>query len=638
VQLTYARRMNDTTSLVESLLAAKLYLSPQVAGDQLYFVANITGRMSLFAMPLSGGEPHQLVPEDLALPSPKVMGSEPFAVVPELGQIVLTLDDNGDENYQPHVIPIDGGVPEPMWGDRFEGQQVFSFVDRKDARLVMVVSPRTDPNYASFMADLVGGELTDLGTSPYGNFPIGRDEGYEQLAVVDGYTAGDSVLYLWEAATGERRLLTGVPIEQRGQDPVPPSGFGDAHVRDDGVLLTTALFTDTGGLCRVPLAGGDPVEVPITGVMHKGEGELADMAHLEGDRYHLRYNIDGCSYGYEATFDPGAGSMAIERVLWGTGQLGNGVVQAASYDATSRTWALSFSTATSPVQLYTIDVDDEVRRHTNEAIDQVAVESLAPGEDASYVSHDGTRVSARLYLPADDTAGPLPVIYYVHGGPQSQERPDFTWFSMPLIQLFTLHGFAVFVPNARGSTGYGQAYMKQVDRDWGGDDRLDHATAVEMLRADDRLDGDRIGVMGRSYGGFMTLTLLGRHPDLWAAGVDMFGPYDLFTFLDALPETWKTYMYLAIGHPEDDRDFLLERSPRTHLDALAAPLLVIQGRNDPRVVVGESDRLVDELRAKGKDVEYLVFDDEGHDMVKHHNKVKAYVSIVDFFRERLEAS
>jgi dipeptidyl aminopeptidase/acylaminoacyl peptidase len=94
-------------------------------------------------------------------------------------------------------------------------------------------------------------------------------------------------------------------------------------------------------------------------------------------------------------------------------------------------------------------------------------------------------------------------------------------------------------------------------------------------------------------------------------------------------------MYMSIGHPEEDRDFLLERSPRTHLDALAAPMLVIQGRNDPRVVVGESDRLVDELRSQGKDIEYLVFDDEGHDMVKHENKVTAYAAILDFFRERL---
>lgn len=414
---------------------------------------------------------------------------------------------------------------------------------------------------------------------------------------------------------------------------MPAAGFSDGHVRDDAVILMTTLFTDTGGLCLVYLDGGEPVEVPIAGTVHEGVGELTEFNYLDGDRYELRYNIDGCSFGYEATFT--GGKMVVDRTLWGIGSLANGVVQAVSRDEASGARALAFSTASSPVQLYTLD-EAGVHRHTDEVIAGVATEALSAGEDASFTSHDGLRLSARLYLPAaPEAAGPYPVIYYVHGGPQSQERPDFTWFSIPLIQLFTLHGFAVFVPNARGSSGYGQAYMKQVDHDWGGADRLDHTAAVDMLRLDDRLDAKRIGVMGRSYGGFMTLTLLGRHPDLWAAGIDMFGPYDLFTFLDALPETWKTFMYMSIGHPEEDRDFLLERSPRTHLDALAAPMLVIQGRNDPRVVVGESDRLVDELRSQGKDIEYLVFDDEGHDMVKHENKVTAYAAILDFFRERL---
>ena len=623
----------DTRALVESLLSAKLHLSPQVAGDVIYFIANTTGRMSLFSKPLEGSEATQLVPADLALPSPKVMAGEPFAVLPALGKILLTIDRDGDENYQPFFIPIEGGVPEPVWGDRFEGQQVFTFVDRADHRAVLVISPRTDPRYSSYLADLETLELTSLGESPYGNFPVARDHTYGRLAVIDAYTAGDNVLYLWEAATGERRLLAGVPLEER-EGEVPASGFSDGHVRDEAVLLMTSLFDDTGGLCLVGLDGGEPVEVPILGTVHEGVGELTDFDHLEHDRYHLQYNIDGCSYGYEATFDPAAGTVSIDRTLWGTGDLAAGVVQAASRDPETGRWALAFSTATSPVQLFTVD-EEGVHQHTRETIAGVAGEALSAGEDASFISHDGTRVSARLYLPAESGGEPYPIVYYVHGGPQSQERPDFTWFSIPLIQLFTMHGFAVFVPNARGSTGYGQSYMKEVDRDWGGADRLDHVAAVGRLAADPRLDTDRMGVMGRSYGGFMTLTLLGRHPELWAAGVDMFGPYDLFTFLEALPETWKTYMYLAIGHPEDDAALLRERSPRTYLDALAAPMLVIQGRNDPRVVVGESDRLVEELRSKGKDIEYLVFDDEGHDMVKHENKVEAYAAILEFFETRL---
>jgi dipeptidyl aminopeptidase/acylaminoacyl peptidase len=194
---------------------------------------------------------------------------------------------------------------------------------------------------------------------------------------------------------------------------------------------------------------------------------------------------------------------------------------------------------------------------------------------------------------------------------------------------------AVWVPNVRGSSGYGLAYMKHVDRDWGGQDRLDHIAAVELLRADPRLDVDRAGVMGRSYGGYMTLTLAGRHPQLWKAAVDMFGPYNLFTFIDRLPEAWKTYFHQAVGNPHKDRDFLIERSPSTYLGNLACPMLVIQGANDPRVVERESRDVVETLQAQGKDVKYVVYADEGHDVITFANKVNCYTRITEFFTEHL---
>jgi dipeptidyl aminopeptidase/acylaminoacyl peptidase len=207
---------------------------------------------------------------------------------------------------------------------------------------------------------------------------------------------------------------------------------------------------------------------------------------------------------------------------------------------------------------------------------------------------------------------------------------------MPLIQILTLEGFAVFVPNARGSTGYGLRYTKRVDRDWGGQDRLDHVFAMtDVLPKDERVDVARAGVAGRSYGGYMTLMLAGRHPELWRAAVDMFGPYDLFTFLERLPETWKPYFILALGDPDRDRDFLLERSPRTSIGDISCPLLVIQGKNDPRVVEPESRALVEELRGSGRKVEYLVFEDEGHDVLKLRNRVRCYEAIAGFLSEHL---
>jgi dipeptidyl aminopeptidase/acylaminoacyl peptidase len=207
---------------------------------------------------------------------------------------------------------------------------------------------------------------------------------------------------------------------------------------------------------------------------------------------------------------------------------------------------------------------------------------------------------------------------------------------MPLIQILTLEGFAVFVPNARGSTGYGLDYSRRVDRDWGGLDRLDHVHAMtEVLSRDERVDVSRAGVVGRSYGGYMTLTLAARHPELWRAAVDMFGPYDLFTFMDRIPETWKPYFAMAVGDPETDRDFLVERSPKTHIESIACPLLVIQGQNDPRVVERESHDVVERLRALGREVDYLVFEDEGHDVLKLGNRVRCYDTIVGFFEQHL---
>jgi dipeptidyl aminopeptidase/acylaminoacyl peptidase len=319
------------------------------------------------------------------------------------------------------------------------------------------------------------------------------------------------------------------------------------------------------------------------------------------------------------------------------------MLERVDYDDQADIFTFAFSTATSPTQIYTVDGKKrkQIARHTGEKILGIADGTLSTGEEASFLSHDGLRVSARLYLPSKKLGfkGPRPVIYYVHGGPQGQERPDFAWFSMPLIQYLTLRGFAVFVPNVRGSTGYGLSYTKHIDRDWGGQDRLDHVHAMtQVLPKDKRLDVSRSAVVGRSYGGYMTLMQAGLHPDLWKASCDMFGPYDLLTFSERIPETWKPYFKLAIGDPEkaEDQADLTERSPKTHLHKMAAPMLVIQGRNDPRVVAAESEDLVRELKSQGKEIELLIFEDEGHDVLKYENRVRCYNAITDFFARHLK--
>ena len=496
------------------------------------------------------------------------------------------------------------------------------------------------PLNEAYRADLKTSAVTKLAEDVHGCYVTAVNASHTLVALGKGYTSGDNVLELWRKRTGKREVLFGKPIEERAVgEVVPLNSIGAAFFTegDRGLLLTTSLFEDAYGLGYLDLKKkGEIKAVTISGVQHTGMGELTGLEHLQGNTYSLHYNIDGCSWLYEGVFSESKLTMKLTRVIAGMGEIANGVLQHPSYHVASKTHLISFCTATTPTQIYSVNT--KIKQYTREKLLGVSADVLAAGEDASFTSHDGLRISARLYLPAASLKfkGPRPLVYYVHGGPQSQERPDFAWFSMPLIQFLTLNGFAVFVPNARGSSGYGLSYMKHVDRDWGGQDRLDHVHAMtKVLAKDKRVDVSRAAVIGRSYGGYMTLTLAARHPELWAAAVDMFGPYDLFTFIDRLPETWKTYFYLSVGHPEKDRDLLIERSPRTHIGNVRCPMLIIQGQNDPRVTERESRDVVEQLQAKGKPVEYLVFEDEGHDVLKFGNKVRCYNAITAFFERHL---
>ena len=633
-----------TANRIESLLSARLFLEPQLVSDRLYFVSNLSGHLSLYSMEAHGSVPEPLLPPQTALQNPELVGGHLFHVLPRLGQIVVMIDSDGDENYVPHVVPVEGGFPQPLAAETFHGRRShLTDVDDETETAYFAVESREESLITSLRMDLTDGIVETLYESPYGAMVVAWTPDHSRVVHVDGYTMGDVVLYEPDGSGG-RKLLYGTPIEDR--DPAehyPLTGFRSPHgtASGKGVLLTTTLFDDTGSVGYLDLARPGEVEpVSIAGLIHEGVGELERIQHLEGDRYALVLNIDGCSWAYDTSLDEDGRSIIANRVLVGQGELADGVLHGLHYDTASGRFAISFCTATMPTQLYVLDAEEGTKpgRRTNERALGVAPELLASGEDASFESHDGLRVSARLYLPSPELEfeGSRPLVYYVHGGPQSQEQPNFAWFSMPLIQILTLEGFAVFVPNVRGSTGYGLDYSTRVDRDWGGLDRLDHVHAMtEVLPKDGRVDVSRAGVVGRSYGGYMTLTLAARHPELWQAAIDMFGPYDLFTFMDRLPETWKPYFALSVGHPEKDRDFLAERSPRTHITNIACPLLVIQGQNDPRVVEQESRDLVEELRGRGRAVDYLVFEDEGHDVLKLPNRVRCYERIVGFFSEHL---
>ncbi len=647
---------------IESLLSARHMLSPQLVDDHVYFLSNMSGQLSLYRMKKKGSLPELLLPPGIALQNPHLMLGESFVVFPAIQKILVGIDHDGDENYQPSLIPLEGGIPERVFGEKYANQQLgCTNYDRVACVAYFVRDDRKSGEYEAIRHNLKTGKETSLGRSKYLNYPAGKNRTNSKVVLVDGYTAADNVLYLWKENGGERQLLFGTPLEKRevGKE-YPPSGINTCNFveGDKGLLFRTTLMDDSGSLAYLDFANPSVLEkVTVHGTKHRGVGELEDVEKIEGDRYLLKYNIDGCSWIYEGRFvrkvskssGKATNDFILESTIVGKQPVAQGVVlgfkpwvSSAKKKSGVRGYAFSFTTAVEPSQLYLTEVVRGKMTYTPLSMERVLgipQNLLSKGEDKSYASFDGERISARLYLPAENLAltPPYPLILYVHGGPQGQERPDFTWFSMPLIQYLTLHGFAVFVPNVRGSTGYGLRFMKMVDHDWGGKDRLDQVEGLKMLeKSEPRVDSTRRGVIGRSYGGYMTLTLVSRHPDLWKAGVDMFGPYNLISFMERLPETWRNIFALSLGDPVTNRDLFVERSPSTYIDEVKCAMMLIQGKNDPRVVEAETRDVAERLKSRGIPVNYLLFQDEGHDVMKFPNRVKCYTEIAKFFAEYLK--
>jgi dipeptidyl aminopeptidase/acylaminoacyl peptidase len=224
----------------------------------------------------------------------------------------------------------------------------------------------------------------------------------------------------------------------------------------------------------------------------------------------------------------------------------------------------------------------------------------------------------------------VPVIVDSEGGAEGQRRPSF----YALGQYFVSRGYAVFEPNVRGSSGYGKEYTHLDDVRDRMDSVQDVRAAVDWLHGQPAVDPDRIVALGGSYGGFMVLAALTEYPDLWAAGVDVVGIANFVTFLENTGVWRRELREAEYGSLKDDRAFLESISPINNIDAIAAPLFVLHGANDPRVPVGEAEQIAEEA-SEHVPVEKLVFEDEGHGISKLENRVEAYTRVVEFLDEHV---
>ncbi|MBB4823253.1 dipeptidyl aminopeptidase/acylaminoacyl peptidase [Sporosarcina luteola] len=265
-------------------------------------------------------------------------------------------------------------------------------------------------------------------------------------------------------------------------------------------------------------------------------------------------------------------------------------------------------------------------------LDRDAMSDMHP---ISYKSRDGLTIHGYLTLPKNKKPENLPLIVNPHGGPWARD----SWVFNPEVQLLANRGYAVLQVNFRSSIGYGKAFTDAGDKQWGLKIQDDITDGVQWAIDQGIADPDRVGIYGASFGGYATLAGITYTPDLYAAAVDYVGVSNIFTLLDTIPPYWETMrnnLYNRIGHPVEDKELLEAVSPVFHADKIKTPLFVAQGANDPRVNQAESDQIVEALRKRGVDVEYMLKENEGHGFENEENKIEFYNAMIEFFDKHLK--
>ena len=583
-------------------------------GREVAYITNTSGQFNLWKQSVGGGWPWQLTAfEEETLRS--------VAWAPDGKRFVFTADRHGTEFHQLYELEIPGGWPVQLT-DAPNVQHNFSSEGfSPDGRAIVYANNERSPaDMDALWRDLATGEVKALMAGEGNFFPVSfsPDGTYVMIVHVRANTDMDLWLYDLPAQKGEN--LTPHPEDEE-------IVFWPGPWRPDSkaFYVITDKDREFKGLALYDLEKRslEWVETPDWDV----EG-----AALSRDGKYLAWvvNEDGYSRLYVRDLETGEPLELPE--------LPRGVIPAMAggpeFSPDGKLLAFYFAGARRPNDLYVLDLEGrEVRRLTHSHIGNIPEEEMVEPELVRIPSFD-REIPAWLYKPQGLKEGErVPVVLSIHGGPEAQERP---WYNYSgLYQYLLSRGIGVLAPNIRGSTGYGKSYQKLIHRDWGGGELKDLEACARYLQSLDWVDGRRLGVFGGSFGGFATLSCATRLPDYWAAAVDIVGPSNLVTFAKAVPPFWKRYMKKWVGDPEEDYEFLMERSPITYVEQLKCPLLIIQGANDPRVVKAESDQMVEKLRSLGREVEYLVFEDEGHGFTKRANELRAWKATVEFFEKQL---
>lgn len=289
------------------------------------------------------------------------------------------------------------------------------------------------------------------------------------------------------------------------------------------------------------------------------------------------------------------------------------------------------SSSKAPSNLYVYNFGTkEIKQLTSTMSKEIAPDDLVAGETVRFKSYDGMEIPCLLYKPKGLAEGEkVPALLWIHGGPGGQTRLNYS----PIIQHLVNHGYVILAVNNRGSSGYGKSFFAADDRKHGDADLKDCVESKKLLATLPYVDTDKIGIMGGSYGGYMTMAALTFTPEEFKVGVNLFGVTNWLRTLKSIPPWWASFreaLYTEMGDPVKDSVALYNKSPLFHAAKITKPFIVLQGSNDPRVLQVESDEIVEAAKKNGVAVEYVIFPDEGHGFVKKENNIKASEEIVKF--------
>jgi len=534
---------------------------------------------------------------------------------PNDDRAVVTADSGGNEISHIYVRELDGRLNDITPGEEVRAQFLGWSPDGND---MWVLTNERDQSamdiYAydtlSYESGVVfqNDDALEIGdVSPDGRW----------LALVRNRTSADSDILLVDLASGDAtpQLIT----EHEGN-----IAHGVYTFTPDSTALVYA--TDEHGefnqAWTYDLASGD------TAPLIEADWDVSFVTYSPSGRYRVS-GINADARTEVSIIDTQSGA-ALDLPELPAGDLGS-----VRFSRDEGRIAFLIDSATSPANLHVVDLASQDHAQLTNALNPAISEAeMVEAEVVRFESFDGLEIPGILYRPHGASAdNPVPALVWVHGGPGGQSRIGYS----ATIQHLVNHGYAVYAANNRGSSGYGKTFYHMDDRRHGEEDLRDIVAAGDWLRQQDWVDADQVGVIGGSYGGFMTAAALTFHPDAFEVGINIFGVTNWERTLASIPPWWESFreaLYDEMGDPATDAERHRAISPLFHAESVTKPLLVVQGANDPRVLQVESDELVEAVRANGVPVEYVLFPDEGHGFRRRENRIaasEAYVSFLDTY-------